>query len=139
MEQLPPEGAPETLPEYDPRLRECANKIKELVKEYDCACVAVLHCPTHTENIVAVSPSYSCATIVNDKFFTHEPIAAAGDDVRRKKIIADTVNMLNNLRYLCQKLWLSLTQAQQETMSKFGIAMPQAPKNGSRIIKPGKP
>lgn len=87
--------------QYSPKLKKAAEQIKSILKEHDIGASIVLHTPGHSEYLMEISPSYSCAFI--------DPVQHAvrvrtrlqedynGDAAARNKAQEDTVNMFHCL------------------------------------------
>lgn len=129
-------------PVHSQKLMTVSAAIKQLLIDNDIAGVVVLHdkAPSddtvgYIENLVHVSPSYSCAYMDGTKFKIKPPLVDPENPKQEKKIIAETVNMLANLRYKTLQISQALTMAEQATRQQFNIKQPKG--NGSIIQLPG--
>ena len=120
----------------NPKLEMAAAEIKEILARYDVAGLVLLHTPGHIKYAMNLTPSYS-AVGINDvgKLRITPPIEDPAMPELSKKKIADTVNMLGNLRIYLGKLTMTLTQAEIATREHFGIKTPKPP---APIIHRGK-
>jgi hypothetical protein len=74
------------------------EEIKIILAKHDIAASVVLHTPGHSEFLVKVNPSYSCAKLENDRFVVKIKASHYNDDkIARDKIVADTSNMMMHL------------------------------------------
>lgn len=84
--------------QYNPKLKKALEEIKLILKKYDIAANVILHTPGHTEYLVHITPSYSCAWFENDKIrFRARKEDYNGNAMIRDKKIIDTLNMLRLL------------------------------------------
>lgn len=86
-----------TKPEV--KLKTAMEEIKEILSKHDIGAMVVLHTPGHSEFLMNVSPSYSCATFIDDnlRVKTNLEIDFKGDIDARTKKVTDTANMLHHL------------------------------------------
>lgn len=84
--------------QYSPKLKKAAEEIKEILLKYDIAANVVLHTPSHSEYLLHITPSYSCAWLENGniRFRAKKEDYNGSESIRNKKI-ADTTNMLRLL------------------------------------------
>lgn len=47
--------------QYSPKLKKAMEEIKTILKKYDLGAMVVIHTPGHSEFVLKVDPSYSCA------------------------------------------------------------------------------
>lgn len=81
------------------KLKTAIEEIKKILSKHDIGAMVVLHTPGHSEFLLNVSPSYSCATFIEDKLRvkTNLDIDFNGDKNARTKKVTDTANMLHHL------------------------------------------
>jgi len=116
-------------PEHSPKLKMAGMEIKAILEKYDIAGVAHLHLPGFNEYVIHISPSFSCVEInEQNKLRIHPPLEDPLNPNAHKKKIADTVNMIANMKMHQFKLSQVLSQADIAVRSQFGM-MP----------KPGQP
>lgn len=53
--------------QYSPKLKKAMEQIKQVLKEHDIAAMVVLHTPGHSEYLIRIDPSYSCARFEGDE------------------------------------------------------------------------
>ena len=84
--------------QYSPKLKKAAEEIKQILQKYDIAANVVLHTPGHSEYLLHIKPTYSCAWIENDmiRFRARKEDYNGNTSIRDKKI-NDTANMLKLL------------------------------------------
>lgn len=128
-----PEGTP--LPkQFSEKLRKVAAEINQILKDNDVAGVVQLFEPGHNEYTLNISPSFSCVSLnENKQLKITPPIEHPEHPEIHKRKIADTVNMLANLRLYTGKLSLILTQSEIQVRTHFGIA---GPKPGTPNLRP---
>jgi len=84
--------------QYSPKLKKAAEEIKQILHKYDIAANVILHAPGHSEYLLHITPTYSCAWIENDMVrFRARKADYNGNTMIRDKKIADTLNMLRLL------------------------------------------
>lgn len=110
------------MAEHDPKLKMAAHEIREILKKYDIGGFAILHVPGHLENVVNISPSFSCAGL-NDvnQLQIHPPMVDPENEAPAKKKIADTVNLLFNLKTQAMKFGMILNMAEQTVRKHFNL------------------
>lgn len=99
-------------------------EIEEILKKYDIAAAVMLHAPGFTEMILKIETGYSCGYMENNKFKIRPPLVDPNDDTKHKAIIAETVNMLANMRIRLGQFTIAFTQAEMMVRSEFNIAPP---------------
>jgi hypothetical protein len=109
-------------PEHDPKLKMAAMEILEIMKKYDIAGVAHLHVPGFYEYVIHIEPSWSCVSLNETKQLKiTPPLVDPNDEKVHKKKIADTVNMIANLKGHSGKLLMVLNQADMTVRHHFGM------------------
>lgn len=82
-------------------------EVKAVLDKYDIAGVAVLHTPGHTEYLMKIDPSYSCAKIQGQELrFKTKGLKLS--KASKRKMIADTSNMMHGLSHTTGHLSLNL-------------------------------
>jgi hypothetical protein len=131
-------------PQFSAKLKKASAEIQAILKKHDIAGVIELFEPGFFEYAMKLNPSWSVVDI-NEKgqLKINPPIEVVGNPNASKKRIADTVNMLANLRLYSGKLAMTLTQAEMATRGQFGVQVPKPPPGGPIIKMPpnlnGKP
>jgi hypothetical protein len=124
-----------STPEHDPKLKMAAMEIAEIMKKYDIAGVAHLHVPGFYEYVINIEPSWSCVKLNETKQLQiTPPLVDPTDETVHKKKIADTVNMIANLKGHTGKLLMVLSQADMTVRAHFGM-MPKP--GGPKTPMPG--
>lgn len=121
-------------PPSSPNLKKAAAEVKKILEKYDVAGLCIMYEPGFSEYIVAISPSWSVVGI-NEKnqLMITPPIEDPANPKAGMAKVADTVNMLANVRVGCTRLMMILSQAEQSVRKHFGIKPPPPP-----ILKPGQ-
>lgn len=100
--------------QYSPKLKKAAEEIKEILNRYDIAGVVLLHTPGHSEYLLRLDPSYSCANM-NEK--TGEVRLKATEALygkeKRDKMLEDTANMIVCLSDLAKMQAMNLIKLHQ--------------------------
>lgn len=47
--------------QYSPKLKKAAEEIKQILQKYDIAANVILHTSGHSEYLLHITPTYSCA------------------------------------------------------------------------------
>lgn len=82
-------------------------EVKAVLDKYDVAGVAVLHAPGHSEYLLKVDPSYSCAKIQGQELRFKTKGLNLSKSAKRK-MISDTANMMHGLSNTTGHLSLNL-------------------------------
>jgi hypothetical protein len=132
----PKKGVP--IAETNPTLEMAAMEIKAILERYDIAGIVLMHVPGFIKYVMHIDATFSVVSVnaVNQLKIT-PPIEDPLNPEPAKKKIADTVNMLANLRVYTGKLSMTLTQAEIATRQQFGINAPK-PAPGPPNLIPGK-
>lgn len=128
----------EQIPEHSPKLKMASLEIKAILEKYDIAGVVQLFIPGHNEYTMNISPSFSCVSVNDVGQLKITPPIEQEDPAPAKQKIADTVNMLANMRLYTGKLSMVLTQAEIAVRQHFGIATPKGPNNITPPFKNGR-
>ena len=98
--------------QYSPKLKKAMQEIKAILQNYDIAGSIVLHTPNHSEFLLQISPSYSCAKLEGDNLRVRAKLNEDfnGDKEAWKQKVMDTSNMLNLLAEVGGKASMSLFQ-----------------------------
>lgn len=98
--------------QYSPKLKKAMEEIKAIVKKYDIAAIVVLHTiegePWHepdgsihasgfSEYLFSINPSYSAASLHDDRFQVKGKAAHYSSKEERDKRMSATVNMFDHL------------------------------------------
>jgi hypothetical protein len=103
--------------QYSPKLKNAMKELKKILLKYDIAGTITIHTPGHAEYLNHITPSYSCAKIVEPEgrfelkvkkeHFSHE--------AERQNKLRDTANMLNLLSDVTGRNVLCLIEASEVT------------------------
>lgn len=97
--------------QYSPKLKKAAEEIKQILNKYDIAANVILHTPGHTEYLLHITPTYSCAWLENDMVrFRARKEDYNGNEIIRDQKIADTLNMFRLLGDTAGKNALALLE-----------------------------
>jgi hypothetical protein len=110
--------------EHSPKLKMARLEIEEVLNKYDIGAAVMLHEPGFTEMILKVDPSYSCAYLDGKNFKVRAPLIDPTDETKHKKIIAETVNFLANMRVRLGQYTMAFTQAEMMVRQEFNIQPP---------------
>lgn len=128
-------GLPEEAPTFSPKLKTAAAEIKAILEKHDIAGIIQLHEPGFNEHTVHLNPTWSLAHLdEKNQLVVTDPIQDPEHPEVHKKKIADTVNMMANLRVWAGNFARLFMQADIVVRTKFGM-MP--PPGGPKIVKPG--
>ena len=106
--------------QYNPRLKKAADEIKLILQKYDIAANVILHTPGHSEYLLHITPTYSCAWLENDMVrFRARKQDYNGNAMMRDKKIADTLNMLRLLSDTAGKNALALMEVADQFDKKI--------------------
>lgn len=101
--------------QYNPKLKKAAEEIKQLLQKYDIAGNVVLHTPGHSEYLLHITPTYSCAWLENDSVrFRAKKEDYNGNVIVRNQKISDTANMLRLLSDTAGNNALALLQVSDQ-------------------------
>lgn len=107
--------------QYNPKLKKAAEEIKQILQKYDIAANVILHTPGHSEYLLHITPTYSCAWIENDRVrFRAKKEDYNGNAMVRDQKIADTLNMLRLLSDTAGKNALALIEVADQFDKKIG-------------------
>lgn len=82
--------------QYSPKLKKAMEEIKMLMLKYDIGGLVVLHTPGHSEYLLRIDPSYSCAKFEGDNIRIKAKLKDFnGDKNKWEEKVAGTSNMLN--------------------------------------------
>lgn len=82
--------------QYSPKLKIAMEQIKVILKQHDIAALIVLHTPGHSEYLLSIDPSYSCARFEGDYLRIKAKLAEFGGDKKAWELCtSNTSNMLN--------------------------------------------
>lgn len=83
--------------QYSPILKKAAEEIKAILSKYDIAGSVALHIPGHSEFILEITPSYSCAKLTQGSIHFKAKKEDFNNELLRQRVISDTANMMNLL------------------------------------------
>jgi hypothetical protein len=107
--------------QYSPKLKKAAEEIKQILQKYDIAANVILHTPGHSEYLLHITPTYSCAWFENDMVrFRARKEDYNGNVMIRNQKIADTLNMLRLLSDTAIKNALALLNVADQFDKKIG-------------------
>ena len=130
-------GGTQVPPQHSEKLRKAADEINKILVDHDIAGVVQLFEPGFNEYTMHIAPSFSCVSLNDEKQLKiNPPIEHPEYPEIRKKKIADTVNMLGNMRLYTGKLSLILTRAEITVRSHFGIKTPKPKPGPPNIVNP---
>lgn len=127
MTQQPKTGG-QHAPEFSPKLKMIAAQIKKILVDNDVAGAVHIYEPGFNEMAIHINPSFSVVGLnETNQLKINPPIDDPTNPEPAKKKIADTVNMLANLRLRSGQLSLTFTQAEMTVRGHFGIKSPKPP------------
>lgn len=110
--------------QYSPKLKKAMQEIKAIISKYDIAASVVIHTPGHSEVLLKIDPTYSCAKIEGDSVIIKATSSEIPDKNIRHKRIEDTSNMLLMLAQVTGEtslqLWKLSEVLDNETNPKHG-------------------
>lgn len=84
--------------QYSPKLKRAMEEMKMLMLKYDIGGFCVLHTPGHSEYLLRIDPSYSCAKFEGDNVRIRAKLKDFnGDKKAWEEKVASTSNMLSLL------------------------------------------
>jgi len=78
----------------DPKLKAAAEEIKVVLKRHDIGAAVVLGSTTHTEFMLEISPSWSCAWMEGNVLRLRSKLKDYPTKAAQKKHLEDTVGLL---------------------------------------------
>lgn len=107
--------------QYSPKLKKAIEEIKQVLHKYDVAANVVLHTPGHSEYLLHITPTYSCAWLENGMVrFRARKQDYNGNEMIRNQKIADTLNMLRLIADTAGKNALALLEVADQFDKKIG-------------------
>lgn len=100
--------------QYSPKLKTAAEEIKAILKKHDIAASIVLHTPGHSEFVLEITPTYSCAKLNHDNIHFKAKKADFNDELKRQQTISDTANMMSLLSEVTAKNAMMLIQVSEQ-------------------------
>lgn len=88
--------------------------------------------PGYIENLVHIATSYSCVSLDGKSMKITAPLVDPEKPGADKRKIADTINMLANMRFWTQQIFSALMSAEAAVRQRFNVKPP--PKPSSPII-----
>lgn len=83
--------------QYSPKLKMAINEMRGILSKHDIAGLIVLHTPGHSEYLLKIDPSYSCAKLEGDGVRLQAKKKDFPTIEAWTKRVSDTSNMLNLL------------------------------------------
>lgn len=83
--------------QYSPKLKKAMEDIKAVLNKYDIAAMVVLHTPGHSEYLMRIDPTYSCAKTDGDSIRIKAKIKDFPDKKAWEERVSNTSNMLSLL------------------------------------------
>lgn len=117
-------------PELSPKMQMCSAELKEVLARYDVAAVVILHEPAQVSYFVQLDPSYSLATMVNNRLNLRLPPPDLANPDAVPEGPAQTVNMFRNMCGLLRNILTVMTQSLMTAQAYYNLV----PKGG-----PGDP
>lgn len=107
--------------QFNPKLKKAAEEIKLILKKYDLAANIILHTPGHSEYLLEITPSYSCAWLENGivRFRARKEDYNDNAMIRDQKI-ANTLNMFRLLGDTAGQNALALLNVADEFDKRIG-------------------
>lgn len=106
--------------QYSPKLKKAMEEIKKIVKENDIAAFVVLHDEAgFSEYINAVSPSYSCAVLMEEGVRFRLKQSEVGKE-KAQRLAQGTYNMVTHFADMIGKHALMYMDAQKLLKDKWG-------------------
>ncbi len=107
--------------QYSPKLKKAAEEIKQILSKYDIAANVILHTPGHSEYLLHITPTYSCAWLENNVVrFRARKEDYNGNEMIRNQRISDTLNMLRLISDTAGKNALALLEVADQFDKKIG-------------------
>lgn len=101
--------------QFSPKLKNAMKDIENILKRYDIAGVVVLHTPGHSEHLLRINPTYSCAKIDGDRVTLKAKLSHYnGDAAARDEKGRDSANMFKLLGEHGGKTFLMLMEVSDE-------------------------
>jgi hypothetical protein len=97
--------------QYSPKLKKAMEEIKMILLKYDIGAMVVLHTPGHSEYLLRIDPSYSCAKFEGDSLIRVKAKLKEdffGNKEMWTQKVTDTSNMLTLLSEVAMRQGLSL-------------------------------
>ena len=106
--------------QYSPKLKKAMEEIKEVAKKYDIAAFVVLNDGDgFSEYLNAVTPSYSCASLMEGGIRFRLKSAEVGKE-RAKQMAEGTYNMVTHFADMISKHAIMYIDAQKFLKDKWG-------------------
>lgn len=101
--------------QYSPKLKRAMNEMKMLMLKYDIGGFCVLHTPGHSEYLLRIDPSYSCAKFEGDHVRIKAKLADFNGDKRAwEEKVASTSNMLSLIGEVGGRTALSILEISKQ-------------------------
>lgn len=108
--------------QYSPKLKKAMEQIKAILKEHDIAAMVVLHTPGHSEYVIRIDPSYSCAKFEGeDRIRVKAKLKEdfAGDKNAWEQTLSDTSNMLSLIGEVGARVSMSILEISKTVDEKI--------------------
>lgn len=96
--------------QYSPKLKKAAKEIQSIIDKYDIAAIVVLHTPGHSEYLMKIDPSYSCAKIMPGGAGLRVTTKGLPRS-KKERVAADTSNMMHLLAETTGMLAMNIIEA----------------------------
>lgn len=113
--------------DHSPKLRQAMEEIKDVLKKHDIAGLVMLHTPPrHSEYLMHIVPSYSCAKFELKENGAIEGVRITAKEAetgreKRDQMVHDTVNMLHHFVGHLSKMFMILEPPYQMLKDRFDI------------------
>lgn len=107
--------------QYSPKLKKAAEEIKEILEKYDIAAIVALHSPGFSEYVTSISPTYSCAKVLDGGAGIHFKTTHLPTKSAKSQMIKDTANMFHLLGVTACMETLKMKQCSEVFNDKFDI------------------
>lgn len=115
--------------DYNPKLKKAMAEIKGILEKYDVAGAILLHTPGHTEHLLKIDTSYSCAFFAPDLTGPGDYLRLRarlqedfnGDKEKQKQVIHSTTDMFCGLQDLLLLHSKNVASVVDMLKSKFHI------------------
>lgn len=104
--------------QYSPKLKIAMEEIKAVLKKHDIAGAVVLHTPGHSEFLMKIDPSWSCAKIERGQIIVRN---IGFSRAKKKKTAEDTVNMVCLMGETMGRLGLDMLNLEEKLTQTIEI------------------
>lgn len=108
--------------QYSPKLKKATEEISKILEKHDIAGMIVLHTPGHSEYLLKIDPSYSCAQLSGDGLRVRARLKEDfnGDVAKFTQVKTDTSNMLELLSHTTGQMALNLMETADAVSKQTG-------------------